>query len=144
MITVVVGKSRNTTPWFSVVGETNRNRELHEPQPQIARTANRTKRNRKPHEPQPNRSVNLFLCSTVVTGRQLIIAYTKEWKSSCSFLLMITFSSPDIVGPPYVVAATGESEGTTICKTILPALLILLFKPPPLPSPPLPAHPHAS
>ena len=50
MITVVVGKRRNTTPWFSAVGEknartatancTNRdrtNRKLHEPQPQIAK-----------------------------------------------------------------------------------------------------------
>jgi hypothetical protein len=65
MITVVVEKRRNTTPWFSAVGEknprtatancTNRNRKLHEPQPQTARTAtaNRTNRNRKPHEPQP-------------------------------------------------------------------------------------------
>ena len=51
MITVVVGKRRNTTPWFSVVGEktartanrTNRDRELHEP---------------RPHKPRPNRSVN--------------------------------------------------------------------------------------
>jgi hypothetical protein len=46
----------------------HRNRKLHEPQPQTARTAtaNRTNRNRKPHEPQRNRSVNLFLGSTVV------------------------------------------------------------------------------
>ena len=97
MIIVVVGKHRNTTPWFSAVGEktartatanrTNRNRKLHEPQPRIARTAtaNCTNRNRKPHEqrpqtartatanrtnrkphkPQRNRSVNLFLGSTV-------------------------------------------------------------------------------
>ena len=65
MITVVVGKRWNTTPWFSAVGEktartatancTNRNRKLHEPQPQIARTAtaNHTNRNRKLHEPRP-------------------------------------------------------------------------------------------
>ena len=33
MITVVVGKRRNTTPWFSAVGE----KKTHEPQPQIAR-----------------------------------------------------------------------------------------------------------
>jgi hypothetical protein len=51
---------------------THRNRKLHEPQPQTARTAtanrtnsDRTNRNRKPHEPQRNRSVNLFLGSTV-------------------------------------------------------------------------------
>jgi hypothetical protein len=54
MITVVVGKRRNTTPWFSAVGEktartatancTNRKRKLHEPQ--TARTANRTNRDR--------------------------------------------------------------------------------------------------
>jgi ribosomal protein S30 len=77
MIIVVVGKHRNTTPWFSAVGEktartktenrTNCDRRLHEPQPQTARpaTANRTHRHRKPHEPQRNRSVNLFLGSTV-------------------------------------------------------------------------------
>jgi hypothetical protein len=99
MIIVVVGKRRNTTTWFSGVGEktartatanrtnrnlklhepqpriartatancTHRNRKLHEPQPQTARTAtaNRTNRTRKPHEPQRNRSVNLFLGSTV-------------------------------------------------------------------------------
>ena len=65
MITVVVGKRWNTTPWFSAVGEktartatancTNRNRKLHEPQPQIARTAtaNHTNRNCKLHEPRP-------------------------------------------------------------------------------------------
>ena len=80
MITVVVGKRRNTTPWFSAVGEknarrklygpqtartatancTNRNRKLHEPQLQIARTAtaNRTNRVDKTHEPRPKRSVN--------------------------------------------------------------------------------------
>ena len=57
MITVVVGTRRNTTPWFSAVGE------------KTARTAtaNRTNRERKPHEPRPNRSVNLFLGSTVGT-----------------------------------------------------------------------------
>ena len=78
MITVVVGKRRNTTPWFSAVGEkteqtatancTNRDRKphdrdrkLHEPRPLTARTAtartataNRTKRDRKPHEPRPH------------------------------------------------------------------------------------------
>jgi hypothetical protein len=65
MINVVVGKRRNTTPWFSAVGEktaqtatanrTNRDRELHEPRPQTARTAtaNSTNRDRKPHEPRP-------------------------------------------------------------------------------------------
>jgi hypothetical protein len=65
MITVVVGKRRNTTPWFSAVGEksaqtatancTNRDRKQHdrdrkpqEPRPQTARTAtaNRTNRDR--------------------------------------------------------------------------------------------------
>jgi hypothetical protein len=57
MIIVVVGKHRNTTPWFSAVGEktartatanrTHRNRKPHAPQPQTARTAtaNRTNRN---------------------------------------------------------------------------------------------------
>ena len=70
MITVVVGKRRNTTPWFSAVGEktartatanfTNRDHKAHEPQLQIARisTANRTNRDLKPHEPRPNCSVN--------------------------------------------------------------------------------------
>ena len=65
MIIVEVGKHRNTTPWFSAVGEktartatanrTNCDRRLHEPQPQTARpaTANRTHRNRKPHAPRP-------------------------------------------------------------------------------------------
>jgi hypothetical protein len=81
MITVVVGKCPHTTPWFSAVGEknaqtakanyTNRDRKPHEPRPQIAltATANRTNRDRKPHEPRPNRSVNLFLGSTVGTLR---------------------------------------------------------------------------
>jgi hypothetical protein len=51
MIIVVVGKHRKP----------------HAPPPQTARTAtaNRTHRDRKPHEPQRNRSVNLFLGSTV-------------------------------------------------------------------------------
>jgi hypothetical protein len=63
----------------ATANRTNRNRKLHEPQlqtvrsrPQTARTAtaNRTNRDRKPHEPQPNRSVNLFLGSTVyVAGK---------------------------------------------------------------------------
>jgi hypothetical protein len=59
MITVVVGKRRNTTPWFSAVCE------------KTARTAtaNRTNSDRKPHEPRQNRSVNLFLGSTVVTAK---------------------------------------------------------------------------
>ena len=64
MITVVVGKRRNTTPWFSVVGEKTArtatvnctNRKLHR------------NRDRKPHEPRPNRSVNLLLVSTVFVG----------------------------------------------------------------------------
>jgi hypothetical protein len=63
MIIVVVGKHRNTTPWFSAVGEktartatancTDRHRKPHAPQPQTARTAtaNRTHRNRKPYAP---------------------------------------------------------------------------------------------
>jgi hypothetical protein len=58
MITVVVGKRRYTTPWFSAVGDktaqtatanwTNRDRKQHEPRRQIARTAtaNRTNRDR--------------------------------------------------------------------------------------------------
>ena len=58
MITVGVGKRRNTTPWFSAVCEktahtanancTNRDRKPHEPRPQIAQTAtaNRTNRDR--------------------------------------------------------------------------------------------------
>ena len=70
MITVVVGKRRNTTPWFSAVGEkiartstancttatANRtNRKLHEPRPQTARTATAscTNRDRQPHAPRP-------------------------------------------------------------------------------------------
>ena len=62
MIIVVVGKHRNTTPWFSAVGEktartatanrTNRDRRLHEPRPQTAQTAT-ANRDRKPHEPRP-------------------------------------------------------------------------------------------
>jgi hypothetical protein len=62
MITVVVGKRRNTTPWFSAVDEkkrTNHNRKLHELRPQPH------DRNRKLHEPRPNRSVDLTLGSTV-------------------------------------------------------------------------------
>ena len=47
MITVVVGKRRNTTPWFSAVGEKT----------ERTATANCTNRDRKPHEPRPNRSV---------------------------------------------------------------------------------------
>ena len=94
MIIVVVGKRRNTTPWFSAVDEknartatanrTDRNRKLHEPQTARIATANRMNSDRKPHEqrpqtartatanrtnsdrePQRNRSVNLFLGSTV-------------------------------------------------------------------------------
>ena len=57
MITVVVGKRRNTTPWFSAVGEKKTARTA---------TANCTNRDRKPHEPRPNRSVNLFQGSTQV------------------------------------------------------------------------------
>ena len=70
MITVVVGKRRNTTPWFSAVGEKtaqtatartasanlmNRDRKLYEPRPQIVRTAtaNCTNRDRKLHETRP-------------------------------------------------------------------------------------------
>ena len=65
MITVVVGKHRNTTPQFSVVGEkttrtatancTNRDHKPHEPQPQTARTAtgNRMNHDRKPYAPRP-------------------------------------------------------------------------------------------
>jgi hypothetical protein len=87
MMTFVVGKRRNTTPWFSAVGEktaraatancttatanrTNRDRKLYLPRPQTVQTAtaNRTNRDRTPHEPQPNRSVNLFLGSTVCEG----------------------------------------------------------------------------
>ena len=51
MITVVVGKRRNTTPWFSVSVK-----EQNEPRPQTARTAtvNRTNRDRKPYEPRPH------------------------------------------------------------------------------------------
>jgi hypothetical protein len=64
----VVGKRRNTTPWFSVSVK-----EQHGPRPQTARTAtaNRTNRDRKPHEPRPQTartatdSVNLLLGSTV-------------------------------------------------------------------------------
>ena len=128
MITVVVGKRWNTTPWFSAVGEktartatancTNHNRKLHEPRPQTTRTAtanctnrdrkphepqlqisrtatanctnraaNRTNRDRKPHEPcrkphepRPNRSVNLFLGSTVY-------CYSNEFHSHFPFSL---------------------------------------------------------
>ena len=43
MITVVVEKRRNTTPWFSAVGEKNAR----------TATANCTNRDRKPHETQP-------------------------------------------------------------------------------------------
>ena len=97
MITVVVGKRWNTTPWFSGVGEktartatancTNCDRKPHEPQLQIARTAtaNCTHRDRKPHEPcrkphepRPNRSVNLFLGSTVY-------CYSNEFHSHLPF-----------------------------------------------------------
>jgi hypothetical protein len=65
MITVVVRKRRNTTPWFSAVGEktartgtancTNSDRKPLETEPQIARTAtaNRTNRDRKLYEPRP-------------------------------------------------------------------------------------------
>ena len=74
MIIVVVGKRRNTTTWFSAVGEktartatanrTNRNRKLHGPQPQTARTAtaNRTNSDRKPHEPQTARTATEPQC----------------------------------------------------------------------------------
>jgi hypothetical protein len=113
MITVVVGKRRNTTPWFSAFGEktaqtatancttatanrTSRDRKLYEPRPKTVRTAtenrtnrdrkpyeprpktvrtateNRTNRDRKPHEPRQNRSVNLFLGSTVYSIIQII------------------------------------------------------------------------
>ena len=70
MITVVVGKRRNTTPWFSAFcgkNRANHNRKLNELRTQTARTAtaNCTNSDRKPHEPRPNRSVNLSLGSTV-------------------------------------------------------------------------------
>jgi hypothetical protein len=57
MIIVVVGKHRNTTTWFSAVGEETARTATanHELRPQIARTAtaNRTTHHRKPHAPQP-------------------------------------------------------------------------------------------
>ena len=75
MITVVVGKSRNTTPLSSAVGEkitrtanancTNRDRKPHEPQLKIGRTATANRKNSDRKEPRPNRGVNLFLGSTV-------------------------------------------------------------------------------
>jgi hypothetical protein len=101
MIIVVVGKHRNTTPWFSAVDEktartatanrTNRDRRLHEPRPQTARpaTANRTHRDRKPHaprphEPQRNRIVNLFLGSTVYYVIECILAPANlSWSLNC-------------------------------------------------------------
>ena len=73
---------------------THRNRKPHEPQPQTARTAteNRTNRTRKPHEPQRNRSVNLFLGSTVyskTTDSQCILyvhrLYYSKQSSKCVF-----------------------------------------------------------
>jgi hypothetical protein len=85
MITVVVGKRRNTTPWFSAVGEktaqtatanrTNRNRKLHEPRPPTGQTATANRTNR---EPRLNRSVNLFLGSTVLLALMKIRALRIE------------------------------------------------------------------
>ena len=56
----------------ATANRTTRHRKPHAPQPQTVRTAtaNRTHRDRKPHEPQRNRSVNLFLGSTVVACKQ--------------------------------------------------------------------------
>jgi hypothetical protein len=76
MITVVVGKRRNTTPWFSAVGEKNertatancttRDRKPHEPQPQIARTATaRTASAKRTNRDRTAVLINLFLGSTV-------------------------------------------------------------------------------